>query len=99
MVRAALATGAAQTVMIDEPDNYVGLPELQPWLLALMELLDETHQAILISHHPEILSQAQGGAGHYLWRDNHTSPTRIGVLEIPEGLSAGEAITRGWVRA
>jgi energy-coupling factor transporter ATP-binding protein EcfA2 len=31
MVRAALATGASQTVLIDEPDNYVGLPELQPW--------------------------------------------------------------------
>ena len=56
MVRAALATGAAQTVLIDEPDNYVGLPELQPWTLSLRELLDENHQAILVSHHPEILS-------------------------------------------
>jgi hypothetical protein len=27
MVRAALATGAAQTLLIDEPDNYVGLQE------------------------------------------------------------------------
>ena len=51
MVRTALATGAAQTVLIDEPDNYVGLPELQPWVLSLRELLDESHQAILISHH------------------------------------------------
>jgi energy-coupling factor transporter ATP-binding protein EcfA2 len=56
MVRAALATGAVQTVLIDEPDNYVGLPELQPWVLSLRELLDEEHQAIIISHHPEILS-------------------------------------------
>src|SRR5206468_4011440 len=58
MVRVALATGAAQTVLIDEPDNYVGLPELQPWVLSLQALLDETHQAIIISHHPEILSSA-----------------------------------------
>ncbi len=98
MVRAALATNAAQTVLIDEPDNYVGLPELQPWVLSLRELLDENHQAILVSHHPEILSSAGEDYGRYLWRDNHTSPTRIGPLIVPEGLTAGEAIARGWVR-
>lgn len=99
MVRAALATGAAQTVLIDEPDNYVGLPELQPWVLSLRELLDDDHQAILISHHPEVLSSAGQASGRYLWRDNHTSPTRIGPLNIPEGMNPGEAIARGWVRA
>ena len=98
MVRAALATGAAPTVLIDEPDNYVGLPELQPWVLSLRELLDAEHQAILITHHPEILSSAGTESGRYLWRDNHTSPTRIGPLNIPEGMTAGEAIARGWVR-
>src|SRR5437660_403096 len=75
MVRAALETGVVRTVLIDEPDNYVGLPELQPWTLALMELLDEDHQAVLISHHPEILNYGAGEGGVYLWRDNHTSPT------------------------
>ncbi|MCI0536158.1 MAG: ATP-binding protein [Verrucomicrobiales bacterium] len=98
MVRAALATGAAQTVLIDEPDNYVGLPELQPWVLSLRELLDENHQAILITHHPEILSSAGQDHGRYLWRDNHTSSTRIAPLDIPEGMSPSEAIARGWVR-
>jgi hypothetical protein len=99
MIRAALATGAAQTVFIDEPDNYVGLPELQPWVLSLRELLDDNHQAVLITHHPEILNSASQDHGRYLWRDNHTSPTRIGPLNIPEGMSPGEAIARGWVRA
>jgi len=99
MVRAALATGAAQTVLIDEPDNYVGLPELQPWVLSLRELLDEERQAIIISHHPEILSSAGEDFGRYLWRDNHTSPTRIGPLKVPAGLTPGEAVARGWVRA
>ena len=98
MVRAALDTGAVQTVLIDEPDNYVGLPELQPWVFSMRELLDEDHQAILITHHPEILSTAGEDFGRYLWRDNHSSPTRIGPLEVPEGLTAGEAIARGWVR-
>jgi predicted ATPase len=97
MIRAALETGAIETVLVDEPDNYVGLPELQPWVISIRELLDENHQAILISHHPEILSSAGSEMGRYLWRDNHSSPTRIGPLKVPEGLSAGEAVTRGWV--
>lgn len=97
MIRAALETGAVTTVLIDEPDNYVGLPELQPWVLALRELLDDHHQALLISHHPEVLGNAGEENGRYLWRDNHSSPTRVGPLKIPEGLSAGEAIARGWV--
>lgn len=99
MVHAALETGLARTVMLDEPDNFVGLPELQPWVLSMRELLDEKHQLVLISHHPEILSNSGEENGRYLWRDNHTSPTRIGALQVPEGMTAGEAIARGWVRA
>jgi hypothetical protein len=98
MVRAALETGASKTVMIDEPDNFVGLPELQPWVLSMRELLDEDHQLILISHHPEILSSSGEANGRYLWRDNHTAPTRIGQLKVPDGMTAGEAIARGWAR-
>ncbi len=98
MVRAALETGAAKTVMVDEPDNFVGLPELQPWVLSMRELLDDKHQLVLISHHPEVLSNSGEANGRYLWRDNHTSPTRIGPLKVPEGMDAGEAIARGWVR-
>lgn len=97
MIRAALESGRANIVFIDEPDNYVGLPELQPWVLAIRELLDDDHQGILISHHPEILGSAGEEHGGYLWRDNHTSPTRSGPLRVPDGISAGEAITRGWV--
>jgi len=96
MVRAALDTGAAKTVLLDEPDNFVGLPELQPWVLSMRELLDEDHQMVLISHHPEILSNSGETNGRYMWRDNHTSPTRIGPLKVPEGITAGEAIARGW---
>lgn len=99
MVRAAMETGAARTVFLDEPDNFVGLPELQPWVLSMRELLDEQHQLILISHHPEILANSGEANGRYLWRDHHTSPTRIGPLNVPEGMTAGEAIARRWVRA
>jgi len=96
MVRSALETDAVRTVLIDEPDNFVGLPELQPWVLSMRELLDKEHQLVLISHHPEILSNSGELNGRYLWRDNHTSPTRFGPLVVPEGMTAGEAIARGW---
>lgn len=96
MIRAALDTGAVQTVLIDEPDNFIGLPELQPWVLTMRELLDPNRQAILISHHPELLSNAGEDFGRYLWRDSHTSPTRIGPLKIPPGIGAAEAVARGW---
>lgn len=95
MVVAALKTGAADSVFIDEPDNFVGLPELQPWVASVMALLDDSTQAILISHHPEILGAAVD-QGRYFWRDNHTSPTRVGLLKVPAGLSIGEAVARGW---
>jgi len=95
MVVATLTTGSASSVFIDEPDNFVGLPELQPWVTTLQALLDKDTQAILISHHPEILGAAQD-QGRYFWRENHTSPTRVGPLIIPDGISASEAIARGW---
>lgn len=98
MVRSALETGAARTVLIDEPDNFVGLPELQPWVLSMRELLDDEHQLVLVSHHPEVLANSGEANGHYVWRDNHTSPTRVGPLNVPEGMTAGEALVRGWAR-
>ncbi len=96
MLRAAMETGATRTVFLDEPDNFVGLPELQPWVLSMQELLDEEHQLILISHHPEILRSADESNGRYVWRENHTSPARLGPLKIPQGLTVGEALARGW---
>lgn len=95
MIVAALRTGASRTVLIDEPDNFVGLPELQPWVTSLLAELDEKTQAILITHHPEILGSSTA-AGRYCWRENHTSPTRVGPLRVPAGLTAGEAMARGW---
>jgi ABC-type lipoprotein export system ATPase subunit len=40
----------------DEPDNFVSLPEIQPWLQVLRDALEEHGgQAIIISHHPEVM--------------------------------------------
>lgn len=96
MIRTAIANGNVHSILVDEPDNFVGLPELQPWILSLTELLDENRQALVISHHPEILGTTGVESGRYLWRDNHSSPTRIGHLSVPEGLTVAEAVARGW---
>lgn len=43
-------------ICFDEPDNFVSLPEIQPWLQALRDVLDAFGgQALLISHHPEVI--------------------------------------------
>ena len=45
-----------RTLFLDEPDNYVTLPELQPWLAELEDGAGDTlPQVVLISHHPEAI--------------------------------------------
>jgi len=40
------------SLFIDEPDNFVALREIQPWLSRLVdECGDSIEQAVLISHH------------------------------------------------
>jgi len=95
-IHSALKLGRISTVMIDEPDNYVSLQELQPWLLSISELVDKKHQVLIISHNSEILESNPSGS-FYFWRDNHSSPTRIGAAHVPEGLAIGEALARGWI--
>ena len=47
---------AERTLFFDEPDNYITLPELQPWLAELEDGCgDNLPQTILISHHPEAI--------------------------------------------
>lgn len=47
-------TGAP--LCFDEPDNFVSLNEIQPWLQALRDKVDESEgQTMIISHHPEVM--------------------------------------------
>ena len=86
------------TVFIDEPDNYVSLPEIQPWLMELNDACGEGFpQAILISHHPELIDYFGQESGKWIERDP-LGPTR--VKKLPEkfevGLKLSEQIARGW---
>lgn len=87
----------AMTIGIDEPDNFVALPEIQPWLNALSER--PTLQALLISHHPEILNLYARDAGLVFRRDDG-GPTRVEpfTVDADEPLTPAELIARGWYR-
>jgi hypothetical protein len=95
-IHAALSLNKISTVLIDEPDNFISLQELQPWLLSISEHIDESRQILIISHNAEIID-SNPSSGFLFWRDNHGSPVRWGLLDLPKGLTAREALTRGWV--
>jgi energy-coupling factor transporter ATP-binding protein EcfA2 len=87
-----------RTLLIDEPDNFIALAEIQPWLMKLLDRVDEKHaQVILASHHPELLDQLADQGGVLLDRPGG-SETRVRPFEPPgdSGLSASEIIARGW---
>jgi len=90
--------GEDYSLFLDEPDNYVSLREIQPWLTSLQDACgDGISQAVLISHHPEIIDYLAGSAGRWFDRPDNAH-TR--VLDKPpaavDGLKTSETIARGW---
>ena len=58
------------TVCLDEPDNFVSLRELQPWLTELRDRVQERGgQCLLISHHPEFINYLAAKHGIVFSRD------------------------------
>lgn len=88
--------GAGLTAFIDEPENFIGLREMQPWLIGLMMAVeDHGGQAILISHHPEFLDQWAPSYGQR-FRRKGSGAVEIAAIE-GDGLSTtSELIARGW---
>ncbi len=92
----ALRAGAFATVLIDEPDNFVSMREIQPWLENLNDICDEQDkQALIISHHPEIVNKMARGAE--LWFSRREGGHVI-VQPFPKvvGLTPSEVMARGW---
>jgi len=86
------------TVFLDEPENYVSLPEIQPWLMELKDACGEGFpQAVLISHHPELIDYLGPECGKWIERDP-LGPARVKKLpeQIDKGLRLSEQIARGW---
>jgi predicted ATPase len=87
------------TLLLDEPENYVSLPEIQPWLMELNNVCGENfRQVILISHHPELVDYFGPENGVWIEREP-TGPTRMQKLPIDENsnLKLSEQMARGWL--
>ena len=103
MLYALLLLGfdAGRTLMIDEPDNFLALSEIQPWLNRLVEQReDKGGQAILVSHHPEVLNQVAIDHGTWLWREG-CNPVRARCFSeiadrFADSLTSAEIVARRW---
>ncbi|MEI6708810.1 MAG: AAA family ATPase [Methylococcales bacterium] len=85
-------------ICIDEPENFLALPEIQPWLNALRDQCSERNlQVILISHHPSLINFLTANSGYWFSReDNHTRIQRI-TKQNEGGLSFAQLIELGWI--
>jgi len=84
---------------LDEPENFLALPEIQSWLDSLYEQCqDKQAQAILISHHPKLINYLASHAGYWFSRqDNGAVRTQRVVEQGESGLSMAELVSRGWI--
>ncbi|HSF38980.1 MAG TPA: ATP-binding protein [Thermoanaerobaculia bacterium] len=92
-------SGEQDILFLDEPDNFVALAEIQPWLIALSDASGiRPRQAVLCSHHPELIDYLGSEAGVLLKRESSGSITTRRLSEIPleGGLKLSEVIARGW---
>lgn len=88
-----------RSLFIDEPDNYLSLREVQPWLVQVVDACGETlEQAVIVSHHPTTIDYLAGGVrGRWFSRDGE-GPARVGNEPrfSSDVLSPSEAVARGW---
>jgi predicted ATPase len=83
-------------LFLDEPENYLALPEIQPWLMELRDRIDDHGgQVILISHHPEIIDYLAPELGLVFERVG-VGPVRVRPYNPDDVLSPSEQIARGW---
>lgn len=86
------------TVILDEPDNFVSLREIQPWLMAADDAVEDSGgQILIISHHPEIINQWAPPFGVRFVRDG-LGPVRVVEFhgEPESALTPAELVARGW---
>jgi len=91
--------GEQDVLFLDEPDNFLALAEIQPWLMVLSDACGtRPRQAILCSHHPELIDYLGVEAGVLFQRESSGSITTRKLSELPAdaGLKLSEIVARGW---
>jgi len=98
LLYAILRTQSGGVVCFDEPDNFVALPEIQPWLVELSSAVETSNgQVFVISHHPEVIDYL-AASGAILFERLNGGPSRTRPLSVDRtlGLKASEILARGW---
>jgi len=88
---------ADSLLFLDEPDNFVALRELQPWLARLLEMVGSRGiQVIVASHNPETIDYLSADATVVLSRPGG-GQARVGGLDFDResGLSASQWLAAG----
>ena len=84
-------------ICIDEPENFVALAEIQPWLALLDNLESEGVQVFVASHHPELLNQLAPDHGVILDRtDGRYTQVKPFDSHGQTSLTPSEIVARGW---
>ena len=88
--------GRDACLFLDEPENYIAIPEIQPWLMELRDRIEELGgQVILVSHHPEIVNYLAPDIGLVFERGG-PGPVRVRTFKPDPLLAPSEQIARGW---
>ncbi|MBF0182146.1 MAG: ATP-binding protein [Magnetococcales bacterium] len=95
-------SGEDATLCVDEPENFLAMPEIQVWLDMIdQKAQDGELQALLISHHPRIINFLAQDGGLWLARDGQTGPTRIKPITLEQrettGLPIARLVEMGWI--
>jgi energy-coupling factor transporter ATP-binding protein EcfA2 len=88
--------GPQSLLCFDEPDNFVSLPEVQPWLQELRDSLEQRGgQAMVISHHPEVIDYLAVDSAWRFERPAGAVVARELDFASPPELKPSEIIARG----
>ena len=96
----AMKHNAFSTLFIDEPDNFVSIPEVLPFLGVLEDICEDAgKQAVIISHHPYIIDEMGHGEAVWFSREKNLHTT---TSDAPpphkdgHGIPPSEILARGW---
>lgn len=94
-----ITRGQGYTLFLDEPENYVALAEIQPWLMTLKDACgDGVPQAVICSHHPELIDYLGAERGVVLARETSGAivARSLGPPDPTDPLKLSETVARGW---
>lgn len=86
----------ATMLCLDEPDNFVSIREIQPFLIELSNVCDDTGLLPLIISHSSEVIDFYGAKRAILFERPDGAPSRVGTLDADSPLKLSELMARGW---